>query len=279
MGVDSRPERIRGAAEGSLQRLDIETIDLLYQHRVDPAVPIEDVAGTVGELIAEGKVRHFGLSEASAATIRRAHAEHPVTAVQSKYSLWTRDPDPEVLPALAELGIGFVPFSPLGKGFLTGAVTAETTFGADEIRAKIPRFEADNLAANLRLVEHVKALAAERSVAPGRSRSHGCSRSIHSSCPFPAPAGGNASTRTRARPPSHCPRTTSQISTVSSPAPASPATLQRRRNAGCGALRPGRRGRLLRRCARTADEFREFVRRSRTTPSAARREAARCAPT
>ncbi len=168
VGVDSRPERIRAAAEGSLQRLGIETIDLLYQHRVDPAVPIEDVAGTVGELISEGKVRHFGLSEASAATIRRAHAVHPVTAVQSEYSLWTRDPEPEVLPALAELGIGFVPFSPLGKGFLTGTVTAETTFGADEIRSRVPRFEAENLAANLRLVEHVKALAEARGVTPSQ---------------------------------------------------------------------------------------------------------------
>ncbi|MGW8482784.1 aldo/keto reductase [Microbacterium sp. NPDC055903] len=168
VGVDSRPERIRAAAEGSLKRLGIETIDLLYQHRVDPAVPIEDVAGTLGELIAEGKVRHFGLSEASAATIRRAHAVHPVTAVQSEYSLWTRDPESEVLPTCIELGIGFVPFSPLGKGFLTGTVTAETTFGADEIRARVPRFEADNLAANLRLVDQVKALAAQRGVTPSQ---------------------------------------------------------------------------------------------------------------
>ncbi|WP_406248206.1 aldo/keto reductase [Microbacterium sp. M] len=168
VGVDSRPERIRAAAEGSLQRLGIETIDLLYQHRVDPDVPIEDVAGTVGELIAEGKVRHFGLSEAAAATIRRAHAVHPVTAVQSEYSLWTRDPEPEVLPACAELGIGFVPFSPLGKGFLTGTVTADSTFGSDEIRAKVPRFEAENLAANLRLVDHVKTLAAARGATPGQ---------------------------------------------------------------------------------------------------------------
>ena len=135
-GTDSRPSHIREVADASLRRLGIETIDLFYQHRVDPAVPIEDVAGTVGELIAEGKVRHFGLSEASAATIRRAHAVQPVTAVQSEYSLWTRDPEPEVLPTCAALGIGFVPFSPLGKGFLTGTVSADAQFAAGEIRAR-----------------------------------------------------------------------------------------------------------------------------------------------
>ena len=132
-------------------------IDLFYQHRVDPDVPIEDVAGTVGELIAEGKVRHFGLSEASAATIRRAHAVHPVTAVQSEYSLWTRDPEAEVLPTLAELGIGFVPFSPLGKGFLTGTVDTATTFADGDVRASIPRFSEENRAANQALVDHVAA--------------------------------------------------------------------------------------------------------------------------
>ena len=129
-GVDSRPEQIRRVADASLQRLGVDAIDLFYQHRVDPDVPIEDVAGAVGELVSEGKVRHFGLSEAGAATIRRAHAVLPVTAVQSEYSLWTRDPEPEVLPACAELGIGFVPFSPLGKGFLTGTVSADATFAA-----------------------------------------------------------------------------------------------------------------------------------------------------
>ena len=137
-GVDSRPEQIRRVADGSLQRLKVDTIDLFYQHRVDPNVPIEDVAGAVGELVAEGKVRHFGLSEAGAATIRRAHEVFPVTAVQSEYSLWTRDPEPEVLPTCAELGIGFVPFSPLGKGFLTGTVSADATFAPDEIRARVP---------------------------------------------------------------------------------------------------------------------------------------------
>ena len=167
-GVDSRPETIRRAAEGSLRRLGVEAIDLLYQHRVDPAVPIEDVAGAVGELVREGKVRHFGLSEAGAGTIRRAHAVFPVTAVQSEYSLWTRDPEPEVLPALVELGIGFVPFSPLGKGFLTGTVSADTTFAPGEIRARVPRFEAENLKANEALVDHVRGLAAARGATPGQ---------------------------------------------------------------------------------------------------------------
>lgn len=167
-GLDSRPEQIRRVADASLSRLGVERIDLFYQHRVDPDVPIEDVAGTVAELIAAGKVAHFGLSEAGADTIRRAHAVLPVTAVQSEYSLWTRDPEPEVLPVCAELGIGFVPFSPLGKGFLTGAVTADTTFGEGEIRARVPRFEADNLAANQALVDHVRALADARGATPGQ---------------------------------------------------------------------------------------------------------------
>ena len=143
-------------------------IDLFYQHRVDPDVPIEDVAGAVGELVQAGKVRHFGLSEAAAATIRRAHAVHPVTAVQSEYSLWTRDPEPQVLPACAELGIGFVPFSPLGKGFLTGAVAPDTTFTDGDIRATIPRFTTDNLATNQALVDHVTRLAAAKNATPGQ---------------------------------------------------------------------------------------------------------------
>lgn len=167
-GTDSRPEQIRRVAEGSLRRLGIESIDLFYQHRVDPAVPIEEVAGAVGELVAEGKVKHFGLSEAGAGTIRRAHAEFPVTAVQSEYSLWTRDPEAEVLPTLAELGIGFVPFSPLGKGFLTGTVPAGSTFAPDEIRSRIPRFQGDNLAANQALVDHVRALADARGATAGQ---------------------------------------------------------------------------------------------------------------
>ena len=167
-GVDSRPEQIRRVADGSLQRLKVDTIDLFYQHRVDPNVPIEDVAGAVGELVAEGKVRHFGLSEAGAATIRRAHAVFPVTAVQSEYSLWTRDPEPEVLPTCAELGIGFVPFSPLGKGFLTGTVSADATFAPDEIRARVPRFSAENLSANEALVDRVRQLADSRDATPAQ---------------------------------------------------------------------------------------------------------------
>jgi len=167
-GLDSRPEQIRRVAEASLTRLRTDVIDLFYQHRVDPAVPIEEVAGTVGELIAEGKVKHFGLSEASAATIRAAHAVQPVTAVQSEYSLWTRDPEQEVLPALAELGIGFVPFSPLGKGFLTGTVDTSTSFAEGDIRTRVPRFEPENLAANQALVEHVRQLATAKECTPGQ---------------------------------------------------------------------------------------------------------------
>jgi aryl-alcohol dehydrogenase-like predicted oxidoreductase len=168
VGLDSRPEQIRRVAEASLRRLRSEVIDLFYQHRVDPDVPIEDVAGAVGDLVAEGKVRHFGLSEAGAATIRRAHAVHPVTAVQSEYSLWTRDPEPEVLPTCAELGIGFVPFSPLGKGFLTGTVTADTQFADGDIRSRVPRFEAANLAANQAIVDRVRGLAETRGALPGQ---------------------------------------------------------------------------------------------------------------
>jgi aryl-alcohol dehydrogenase-like predicted oxidoreductase len=167
-GTNSRPEQIRRVADESLRRLGVDVIDLFYQHRVDPAVPIEDVAGTVGELVAAGKVRHFGLSEAGAGTIRRAHAVHPVTAVQSEYSLWTRDPEPEVLPACAELGIGFVPFSPLGKGFLTGTVGSSTEFAAGDVRATIPRFEAANISANEALVEHVRILAQAKGCSPGQ---------------------------------------------------------------------------------------------------------------
>jgi aryl-alcohol dehydrogenase-like predicted oxidoreductase len=167
-GLDSRPEQIRRVADASLRRLGIEAIDLLYQHRVDPEIPIEDVAGTVGDLVQAGKVRHFGLSEASAGTIRRAHAVHPVTAVQSEYSLWTRDPEGEVLPTCAELGIGFVPFSPLGKGFLTGTVEATTAFTPGDIRATIPRFAEENRTANLALVDAVRRLAPAAGTTPGQ---------------------------------------------------------------------------------------------------------------
>ncbi|WP_330346975.1 aldo/keto reductase [Streptomyces sp. NBC_00582] len=168
VGLNSRPEQIRSVANASLKRLGVDRLDLFYQHRVDPDVPIEDVAGTVGELVREGKVRCFGLSEASARTIRRAHAVHPVTAVQSEYSLWTRDPEPEVLPTCTALGIGFVPFSPLGKGFLTGAVDASTPFAADDVRTTIPRFTAENRAANQALVEHITTLARTKDATPGQ---------------------------------------------------------------------------------------------------------------
>ncbi|MGX1479919.1 UNVERIFIED_CONTAM: aryl-alcohol dehydrogenase-like predicted oxidoreductase [Streptomyces canus] len=168
VGLNSRPEQIRAVATASLERLGVERIDLFYQHRVDPEVPIEDVAGTVAELVQEGKVRSFGLSEASAETIHRAHSVHPVTAVQSEYSLWTRDPEPEVLPTCAALGIGFVPFSPLGKGFLTGAVDASTSFADSDVRTTIPRFTAENRAANQALVEHISALAQTKDATPGQ---------------------------------------------------------------------------------------------------------------
>ena len=152
-GLDSRPERIRAVAEASLKRLKTDRIDLFYQHRVDPNVPIEDVAGTVKDLIREGKVKHFGMSEAGAQSIRRAHAVQPLAALQSEYSLWWREPEESVLPTLEELGIGFVPFSPLGKGFLTGAIDANTTFDKTDFRNVVPRFSEENRKANAGLVE------------------------------------------------------------------------------------------------------------------------------
>ena len=164
---DSRPEHIREVVDASLQRLGTDYIDLLYQHRVDPAVPIEDVAGTVAELIQAGKVKHFGLSEADAGTIRRAHAVQPVTALQSEYSLWTRDVEGEILPTLRELGIGFVPFSPLGRGFLTGTVKPDSV-GEGDWRRKLVRFTGDNAAKNYALVEALQALAAEKGRTAGQ---------------------------------------------------------------------------------------------------------------
>src|SRR6185437_979342 len=161
-GVDSRPERIRQAADGSIKRLRTDRIDLLYQHRVDPNVPIEDVAGTVKELIAAGKVRHFGLSEAGVQTIHKAHAVQPVTALQSEYSLWWREPEQEILPLLEELGIGFVPFSPLGRGFLTGTINEKTTFDSTDFRNIVPRFTPENRKANLTLVEVLGQIAAKK---------------------------------------------------------------------------------------------------------------------
>ena len=161
-GLSSRPADIRRAADGSLRRLRVDVIDLYYQHRVDPDVPIEDVAGAVAELVQAGKVRHFGMSEAAAATIRRAHAVQPVSAVQSEYSLWYREPEAEVLPTLEELGIGFVPFSPLGKGFLTGTIDQATAFDSSDIRTQIPRFDAEARQANAALVELLGQIAARK---------------------------------------------------------------------------------------------------------------------
>lgn len=162
MGVDSRPENIRAVTEAALKRLKTDVIDLLYQHRVDPNVPIEDVAGTVKELINEGKVKHFGLSEAGVQIIRRAHAVQPVTALQSEYSLWWREPEKDILPTLEELGIGFVPFSPLGRGFLTGKIDAQTTFDATDFRNTLPRFAEENRKANQALVDLLNKLAKDR---------------------------------------------------------------------------------------------------------------------
>ena len=165
-GLDSRPAHIREVADAALKRLRTDRIDLLYQHRVDPNVPIEDVAGTVKQLIQAGKVRHFGLSEAGAQTIRRAHAVQPVTALQSEYSLWFREPEAEIIPTLEELGVGFVPFSPLGKGFLTGKIDESTTFDSTDFRNVVPRFAAENRKANLAFVEWLKAFAVRKQATP-----------------------------------------------------------------------------------------------------------------
>jgi aryl-alcohol dehydrogenase-like predicted oxidoreductase len=167
-GTDSRPEHIRMAVEGSLKRLGVEVIDLLYQHRVDPAVPIEDVAGAVKDLIAQGKVRHFGLSEAGAQTIRRAHAVQALTAVQSEYSLWWREPESEILPTLEELGIGFVCFSPLGAGFLTGKIDEHTAFDKTDFRTMVPRFAPEALKANMALVDLVRGVATRKAATPAQ---------------------------------------------------------------------------------------------------------------
>lgn len=167
-GLDSRPERIRAVADAALKRLQTSRIDLFYQHRVDPAVPMEEVAGTVKELIQEGKVKHFGLSEASAESIRRAHAVQPVTAVQSEYSLWWRAPEAEILPLCERLGIGFVPFSPLGKGFLTGKIDETTTFAKDDFRNIVPRFSAENRKANQVIVDSIGTIAKEKKATPAQ---------------------------------------------------------------------------------------------------------------
>lgn len=158
-GVDSRPEHIREAVEGSLKRLNIETIDLLYQHRVDPAVPVEEVVGTMADLVKEGKIRHIGLSEVSAQTLRRACKVHPITAVQTEYSLWTREPEGGILKACRELGVGFVPYSPLGRGFLTGKITDPSLFAVDDFRRNLPRFQAETMRKNQQLLDHLQQVA------------------------------------------------------------------------------------------------------------------------
>jgi aryl-alcohol dehydrogenase-like predicted oxidoreductase len=170
-GLDSRPDHIKQVAEASLKRLRTDVIDIFYQHRVDPSVPIEEVAGAVKDLIAAGKVKHFGLSEPGAETIRRAHASQPVTAVQSEYSLWYRGPETEILPTLQELGIGFVPFSPLGAGFLTGKMDENTRFGSSDFRASVPRFAPEALKANLALVDLLSAVAQRKAASHGSYRS------------------------------------------------------------------------------------------------------------
>ena len=167
-GLNSRPEHIKEAVEGSLKRLKVQTIDLLYQHRVDPNVPIEDVAGAVKELIQAGKVKHFGLSEAGAKTIRRAHAVQPLTALQSEYSLWTRTPEKEVIPTLEDLGIGFVPYSPLGKGFLTGAINENTTFASSDFRSTLPRFTPEALKVNQALIDLLGSIGKQKNATPAQ---------------------------------------------------------------------------------------------------------------
>ena len=168
LGIDGSPEYVRRACDASLKRLGTDHIDLYYQHRVDQSVPIEETVGAMAELVAQGKVRHLGLSEASPETIRRAHAVHPITALQTEYSLWSRDPEAEILPTTRELGIGFVPYSPLGRGFLTGRFTQPEDFEADDFRRSHPRFQGENLARNLALVERVRAIANEKGCTPGQ---------------------------------------------------------------------------------------------------------------
>ena len=218
MGLDSRPEHIKEVAEGSLKRLKVEAIDLFYQHRVDPDVPIEDVAGAVKDLIREGKVKHFGLSEAGVQTIRRAHAVQPVTALQSEYSLWWRGPEAEVLPTLEELGIGFVPFSPLGKGFLTGKIDENTTFDSSDFRSTLPRFTPEARKANQALVD---LLAHDRENGRRRrrprSRSPGCSPRSRGSFPSRAPRSCIAWTRTSGRLPSNSPPMTWPARSIAPP--------------------------------------------------------------
>lgn len=168
LGISGKPEYVRQACDASLQRLGVDVIDLYYQHRVDPTVPIEETVGAMAELVQQGKVRYLGLSEAAPATIRRAYAVHPIAALQTEYSLWSRDPEDEILPTIRELGIGFVPYSPLGRGFLSGSITSPEDLPADDYRRKSPRFQGENFAKNLQLVEQVKTIAQEKGATPGQ---------------------------------------------------------------------------------------------------------------
>src|SRR4051794_14233778 len=199
-GLNSQPKHVKRVAEAMLKRLGTDHIDLLYQHRVDPDVPIEDVAGAVRDLINAGKVRHFGLSEAAAGTIRRAHGVQPVTAIQSEYSLWTRDPEPEVLPLCEELGIGFVPWSPLGQGFLTGKIGSGTELDSSDWRSGFPRFTPEARQANQALVDLLKRTAARKQATPRRSPWPGCSPRGPGSCRSPGRASSSGSRRTSAPP-------------------------------------------------------------------------------
>lgn len=166
--INGRPDYVHQACDASLQRLGVDYIDLYYQHRIDPTVPIEETVGAMAELVQQGKVRYLGLSEAAVSTIRRAHAVHPISALQSEYSLWSRDPEDEILPVLRELGIGFVPYSPLGRGFLSGQITSPDDFAADDFRRSQPRFQGENFAKNLQLVEQIKTLATQKHATPGQ---------------------------------------------------------------------------------------------------------------
>jgi aryl-alcohol dehydrogenase-like predicted oxidoreductase len=194
--LDSSPANIRTAVEGSLKRLGTDHIDLYYQHRVDPNTPIEDTVGALAELIAEGKIRHIGLSEAGPDTIRRAHAAHPITALQTEYSLWIRDPEAELVPLLPELGIGFVPYSPLGHGFLTGQIRSPEQLADDDWRKTNPRFTGENLRRNLHIVDEVEAVAAEAGATPAQGPSPGCSLRATTSPRSPAPSASPGSRRT-----------------------------------------------------------------------------------
>jgi aryl-alcohol dehydrogenase-like predicted oxidoreductase len=167
-GINGKPEYVRQACDASLKRLGVETIDIYYQHRIDPNVPIEDTIGAMADLVQQGKVRYLGISEATTATIRRAHAVHPITALETEYSLWSRDPEDEILPVVRELGIGFVPYSPLGRGFLSGRFTSPNDFAADDYRRFSPRFQGENFSKNLQLVEQIKAIAAEKGATPSQ---------------------------------------------------------------------------------------------------------------